>query len=321
MKLPYNKPHLTFEDQLNQLIKRGIYVSNTTTAISKLSSINYYRLSAYWYPFRQRDMAGKVTDNFIPNTTLNSCFELYEFDRKLRLLVLDALERIEVAIRTQVTYSLSQLYGPFGHINAHNFHRDFDHKKWLHEIEEETERSKEEFIIHYKQKYNNFPELPLWMLTEVMSLGNLSKLYRGMKNDDKRIVAQHFKLHYKRLENWLHTLTYVRNICAHHSRLWNRELGIRPEKVKNKEWLPPLTPRNDRIFYVILILQYLLKIINNDGAWHKKMTNLLEPFAEKVQYRAAMGIPENWQQHPLWQTKSIENNQSLIETNETTDIE
>ena len=281
-------------------MNRGLKIDNRTLAISRLSSISYYRLSAYWYPFRERDPNEEVTDTFVPDTNLNECFRLYEFDRKLRLLILDAIERVEVAIRTHITYSLAHAYGAFGHTDPLNFHPNFKHQEWLDEVKKEVTRSREEFIVHYEKKYLDFPILPLWILTEVMSLGNLSKLYKGMKNTDKQAVAQRFNIHYKRLADWLHTLTYVRNICAHHSRLWNRELGIRPEQTKEKEWLPPITPRSNRIFYVLLILKYLLQIIHNAEDWLKEINNLLEPFTDHVTYRAAMGIPKNWKKHPLW---------------------
>ena len=195
MSRPYNKPALTFEEQITRLITRGLIVENKLQAISKLSTISYYRLSAYWYPFRARDAFKHVTDTFISNTTLNECFNLYEFDRKLRLLVLDAIERIEVAVRTKVTYLLAYTYGAFGHCEPINFHSKFAHKEWLLDIEKETIRSKDEFIVHYQKEYAGFPILPIWMLTEIMSLGSLSKLYNGMKSSDKQAVSEHFNIH------------------------------------------------------------------------------------------------------------------------------
>jgi abortive infection bacteriophage resistance protein len=205
-----------------------------------------------------------------------------------------------VAVRTKVTYFLAHTYGAFGYCDPKNFHLGFDHKEWLVNIEKEISRSRDEFVMHYKKEYLGFPKLPIWMLTETMSLGSLSKLYNGMKNDDKKAISQQFGVHHKTLVHWLHTLTYTRNICAHHSRLWNREFSIRPEKIKEKEWLPPVTPRNDRIFYILLILRYLLKVVNNEDDWFHAMNRLIEPFTKQITYRAAMGIPENWQQHPIW---------------------
>ena len=122
----------------------------------------------------------------------------------------------------------------------------------------------------------------LFRSTEVMSLGALSFGYGGLINDkkngieDKKAIAQHFNLHHKKLGDWLHTLTYVRNICAYHSRLWNRSLAIRPDKTKDPKWLAPITPRNDRIFYILLMLRHLLKATGNGNDWIINTNQLLE---------------------------------------------
>lgn len=303
---PYGKPALTFEAQLDHLKSRGLLVEDEPAALQQLASISYYRLSGYWYPFRERSKQGKVGNQFRPGTYFNQIIALYEFDRQLRSLVMDAIERVEVAARTRLTYEIGHRYGAFGHNDPNNFHLNFAHRTWLTKLEQETSRSSDEFIRHYQNKYDGFPRIPVWMLTEVMSFGALSFFYKGLKNDqksaieDKKAVSDYFGLHYKRLGDWLHTLTYVRNVCAHHSRLWNRELAIRPDKAKQKEWLRPITPRNDRLFYVLLMLRYLLKSSGNGDDWAAEVSKLLEPFASINPYRLAMGIPEDWRNHPLW---------------------
>ncbi|MGX5203448.1 Abi family protein [Aliikangiella sp. IMCC44632] len=305
-RLQYNKPALSFTDQLSKLEQRGMAIENHQDALNKLSSISYYRLSGYWFPFRLRDMSGNVSSDFEPNTTFNKVAELYEFDRKLRELVLDAIERVEVAVRTQFTYHIGRRYGAFGHTNASNFHNNFDHLKWLSKLQAETERSSDKFIKHYKDKYQGFPTIPIWMLTEVISLGGLSFGYQGLRNDrragveDKKAISDHFNLHHKKLSNWLHTLTYIRNVCAHHSRLWNRELAIRPDSAREPEWSHPLTPRNNRIFYMLLILRYLQRQIGNGEDWAASVNQILTPVSENRRWRVAMGMPDNWREHPLW---------------------
>lgn len=302
----YNKPALTFEDQLKKLEHYGLIISNKKNAVQQLSCISYYRLSSYWYPFRQRDKQGKVTNQFEPGAAFEQVLKLYEFDRKLRSLVLDAIERVEVAIRTQITYHMAHTYGAFAHANSRHFHPGFNHGKWLSRLESETSRSSDEFIRHYKKKYTGFPRIPVWMLTEVMSFGALSFFYTGLQNnqktgvEDKKAVSQHFNIHHKRLGDWLHTLTYIRNICAHHSRLWNRELAIRPDQNKKSQWQPPITPRNDRIFYILLMLRHLLRATANGDGWADETSNLLEEMTDSAQWRVAMGIPENWKEHPIW---------------------
>jgi abortive infection bacteriophage resistance protein len=253
----YSKPPLTFTEQITRLEQNGMVFSDKQQAEAQLANISYYRLSAYWYPFRVRDQQHHVTDQLHPATHFDEVLFLYTLDRQLRSLVFDAIERIEIAVRTQFTYHIGHQYGAFGYADAHNFHPNFNHSKWLGKLQKEIASSKDDFIKHYQLKYSGYPIIPIWMLTEVMSLGALSFGYSGLRNnqkigvEDKKAIAQYFTLHHKKLGDWLHTLTYVRNICAHHSRLWNRALSIRPDKTKEKHWLPPITPRNDRMFYIL----------------------------------------------------------------------
>ncbi|STX50969.1 AbiD phage protein-like [Legionella busanensis] len=156
-------------------------------------------------------------------------------------------------------------------------------------------------------KYEDFPNLPVWMATEVTSFGSISFLYKGLKNEDKRIIAKnHYNLHPKTLANFLHFLTYVRNICAHHSRLWNKELAIRPTlEGLNELWRPPITPRNDRSFFILITLKYLLNESDTTRVWINTYNNLILPILKKYQWSAnSMGLPENWQTHPIWVEKN-----------------
>ena len=296
----YTKSPLTFEQQLQQLKDRGLIIDDDGLALFHIKTISYYRLSAYWHPFRKIEQDGSFSDDFKEGSQFNEVMRLYEFDRRLRLLVMDAIERIEVYARTLFTYQVGQTYGTFGHTKAANFHPKFDHAPWLEKLEEDAARSKDEFITHYKNKYTGFPTLPIWMVTEVMSLGSLSFGYRGFKNDDKKAISDEFALPHKCLGNWFHTLNYIRNICSHHGRLWNRKLAIRPSTLRSKAWHPPVTPRNDRVFYVLLILRYLLRKAYGSDGWKVQCDQLLEPIAKDRKWRAAMGIPENWVEHPVW---------------------
>lgn len=306
MLQPFHKSSLSYQEQVQRLRKNGMSVMKQNDAIKILSTISYYRLSGYWYPFRERDSKHQVLDSFEPNSRFETAVMLYEFDRKLRNSVLAAIERIEVAIRTQFTYHLAHTYGAFGYAQAANFHPKFKHADWLNKLESEVERSQDTFIKHYKNKYQGYPQVPIWMLTEVMSLGCLSRGYQGLRNDrgqgveDKKAISDFFDLHPKRLEEWLHIFTYVRNICAHHSRLWNRELAIHPRQVKEPKWSPPTTPRSDRIFYALLMICYMLNRIGDATEWVTQINALLEPVCKTKRWQEAMGVPPNWQKHPLW---------------------
>ena len=298
----YVKKPLTYLQQLDLLQKRGLTIDDKSFALNHLSKVSYYRLSAYWYPFRQRDDSEQVKDNFIRGSSFEEAVIRYEFDRKLRLLVLDAIERIEISLRAKLTYHLAHRYGAYGYIDPIHFHPQFPHEIWLRELEQkEINRSKEEFIRHFKIHYEGFPRLPVWIATEVMTFGLLSKLFKGLTHQDKRTIGDMYNLHYKTLVDWLHVLTYIRNICAHHGRLWNRELAIRPTlQGLGKNWLPPYTPNNNRLFIVLLIINQLLRVNHNNLDWQKDLERLILSFSLSPILRKSMGFPINWQDHDLW---------------------
>lgn len=298
--VPYGKPALSYADQVAQLIARGMMVAEPAAAEAFLSKTSYYRLSAYWYPFRVKDAVGQVLDTFEPGASFDQVVQLYEFDRELRLLVLDALERIEVSVRTAVTHQLGMAHGAFGHEIAANFHPLFNHADWVNKLRTETARSTDAFVDHFRSRYTDYPALPIWMCTEVVSIGALSLLYKGMQHTDKAAVAATFNLHPKRLQDWLHVLSYVRNVCAHHSRLWNRDLAIKPRAMAEPEWNAPLLPSSSRLFCVLLMLTVLLNQSGGSLAWRGQCTSLLRRLTISPRWRTAMGLPSNWEEHPLW---------------------
>lgn len=300
MAKTYTKPPLSFDEQLNLLDSRGLAIGDRAQAKEALATVSYYRISAYWYPFRVYDTDGNTTDMFKPGSRFSDVIALYEFDRQLRLIVMDAMERVEIAIRTQITYHLAHTYGAFAHIDPSNFQSGFLHADWLAGIESETQRSKEQFIRHYRQTYQGFPTLPIWMATEVMSMGTLSLLYKWMKNPDRKAISKHFNTHHMRFGSNLHTLTYIRNLCAHHSRLWNREFAVPPHVSQHPHWQPPMTPRHDRLFYVLLVLRQLLAAIGTGILWQQRCMTLLTPIAIHDRWRKAMGMPDGWEEHTLW---------------------
>ncbi len=302
MLKPYTKPALTLEEQLAKLEMKGMLVADRKAALLKLQTIGYYRLSAYWFPYKN-PLNGQLYDQ----VQFDHVISLYEFDRSLRLLSLSAIERIEIAIRTKLTFHMGQKYGAYAHTDPDNFHPGFNHHSWLKKLADETNRSSDQFIKHFQKTYCGFPDIPIWMLTEIMSLGSLSRMYKGLVNDrkagteDKKAISLSFNVHHKQLEQWLHVLTYVRNVCAHHSRLWNRKLVIRTHKGKDPHWLPPATPRSDRVFYVLLILKHLLDSIEEGNAWKQQIEALmLSPVIRQAE-RTSMGMPEQWKTHPIWQ--------------------
>jgi len=188
-KLPYTKPPLTIKQQISQLQKRGMVFEDTTQAAHYLSQINYYRLTAYWLSFE----SDHATHAFQPGTSFEQVLNLYIFDRELRLLVLDAIERIEVSIRTQLSFQLGHRYGAHPHLKSTLFKTSWDHARQVSNLTKEACRSKETFIQHLLAKYSDSLP-PIWAVVEIMTLGQLSKWYANVKSESPRFFRRHFYL-------------------------------------------------------------------------------------------------------------------------------
>lgn len=295
MTIPYTKPALSYSQQLDLLISRGLVIPDRPAAEAILSRISYYRFSAYCLPFKNN------LDQFHEGTTWDTVMGLYEFDRQLRLLVMDALERVEVAIRTAITYTLAHAYEAFGYLDAVHFRPNFNHAQWLEKLTSEIEKSHETFIKHFQDKYDGFPRLPIWMASEVMSFGSLSRLYEGMVDKDQQRVSSRYALPHFVLRSWLRSLSFIRNVCAHHSRLWNREFAIAPVMPLAKHgWLPNEIPNQKRLFAVLIMLRHLLDGQCLGMDWQAEVTRILEPIARDNNFKIVMGLPDNWQTHRRW---------------------
>jgi abortive infection bacteriophage resistance protein len=287
----YQKPALTYEEQYDLIVSRGLVVEDRLRLIRWLKHISYYRLSAYFIPF-------KIGDQFNQGATFDQVAGVYIFDRKLRLILLDAVERIEVALRTDLTYEITHAYGPFGHTDPKNFDPAFDHEEFMNEVREAESDSRETFISHYRTKYTKEEHLPLWMASELLSFGCISKLYRACAPAIKRKIAGRFSVQDAQLASWFHALSYIRNVCAHHSRLWNRTLAVKPSIPNPSRGWPYQIPRSDRLYAILVIVRHCLLKISPSCHWRERM------FAHFDRHPdidlAAMGIPPNWRQLMPW---------------------
>lgn len=283
--------------QVEHLVARGLAVPNRVTAAHYLAHINYYRLRAYWLPF-ERDPKRHV---FNDGASFERALDLYVFDRKLRLLLLDAIERIEVSLRTQWAYHLAHRYGPHAYLDAQHFKDPVKHAKSLDALSDEVDRNDEAFIRHYRETYSDPSLPPIWAVCEVLTLGQLSRWYENLaKPADRQAIARTYGLDEKVLASFFHHLSIVRNLCAHHSRLWNRRFVFTPTIPKRPTSLAayfnPQKPRN--LYNTLVLVRYLLAIISPGSLWEERLVSLLRehPAAEP----AAMGFPENWRDLDLW---------------------
>lgn len=297
-KIPYNKAALTLQDQLQQLKNRGMLVANDALAVHYLSHLNYYRLGAYWLPF-EKDHA---THQFQTGTCFEDALNLYIFDRELRLLLLDAIERVEVSLRTQLAHQLSLRYGTHPHLEPRLFYDAARYQKAFDRLTSDVNQSGEEFIKHLTQKYSE-PLPPIWAVVELMSLGQLSQWYKNLKQrHDRKVIADSYDIDEKFLGSFLHHLTTIRNCCAHHSRVWNRDYTV-TLKIPSARPAALIVSFNHqgnstrKLYNTLVLLAYLMDNISPGHHWKKRLISLLDLHGINPQ---AMGFPSDWQQKPIW---------------------
>lgn len=325
----YPKPWKSYADQIDLLIKRGMTITDQARALDYLERIGYYRLSGHWFAFRERsgllcllDVNGgkpkKIKEECIPldtfraGTTFQNAVDLYVFDKQLRLLTMDALERIEVALRVDVSHTLGEL-DRFAYLKPELFHTAFStkldertgltrHHKWLSKHAQLISRSKEEFVQHTRAKYG-LP-LAIWVACEVWDFGTLSTLFDGMREAEQDAIACQYGVTNGRVfATWLRSLNYLRNVCAHHSRLWNRNIVDQPRlpSASALAWVAPFetdTHSRARCFLLLKIVRHLLGVVNPRSSWPERLKTHLLAFPDLSHIGlnlAGMGAPSGWE--------------------------
>lgn len=295
----YNKPAITIQNQIAKLKSRGLIILDDDKATSYLSNISFYRLRAYTFPFQDNT---DPNHPFIHKITFEEIINLYVFDRQFRLFVLDAIEKIEISMRTQVIYQWALHHGSHWHLNGALFRNSVQFAKDYTRLQQEVDRSVETFIDHYKTKYSNPPEPPAWMSLEVSSFGLLSLMFRNLKlGNEKKTITKYYGLNdVGVLESWMHSFSNIRNICAHHSRLWNRRLTAHikipthPKNpfIQNKNILPY------KMYASLCCIKYVLDIISPGNTFKDRLLELMNtcPLAQEKE----MGFPKNWKNDPFW---------------------
>lgn len=220
----FNKKALTIKEHINRLQKRGLEIPNPELAAKYLSNISYYRLGEYWYVMQ----SDKEKHIFKPNSKFKDVIALYNFDAELRLLLFDVIEKIEISLRTKLIYHLSHEVDPWWFQNFELFNDSMALVKTLSNLQEELVRSKDTTIkSHFKDHKDDKRFPPAWKSLEQTSFGALSKLYGNLKPtvSSKNLIAQELgAVNHTYLPSWLQSIAQTRNYCAHHSRLWNRNL-------------------------------------------------------------------------------------------------
>ena len=290
----YNQPQISVEDQIQLLKSEGLSFQKEGQALHLLQNISMFRMKSYLKPFRQRN-----SRQFKEGSTFEEAYNIYKFDAELRKMICSELEKIEVSIRTQLSLIMGNAAGIYWFENPTNFRDTVHHSYLLRKLSEELHRSDDDAIVAFIQNYSN-PFPPSWMTFEVSSFGTLSMMYRWLKaGQARRQVAKFYGLSDSVMESWLHTIVYIRNICAHHSRLWNRRLSINAI-IPRRTQLPFITIPSDtkKVFYVLSIILYFLQTVNPNTTFSKRFKILLSKYPQID--TSAMGFPPSWQEESLW---------------------
>ena len=292
------KEFKTYNEQVDILVRRGMGIGDRDEAVFLLQQVSYYRLSGYCYPFREFKNSSRA-DTFFPGTRLRDVVDLYRFDSRLRTATFTALTPIELAIRAHLGHELGSL-DPLIHLDPNKLGVTVDTPKkekynsWRKRYDRELESSREDFVNHHKQKYGG--NLPVWAATEIMDWGSLTYLYELSPTSVQNTISSQCDLTAPQLRSWLKALNIVRNICAHHGRLFNRVHAISPK-------LPAQGTHTDldcintdwkRTFGQLTLVQLLLDRLNVGNK--KLLPTVVQSFPEvQIVPISHMGAPDNWQ--------------------------
>ena len=306
-KIDYTKKPLTLAEQVARLKQRGLVFDDESEATAYLFNISYYRLRAYTYPFQEN---GEDCDHNFTRKDIHfeDIIALYCFDRRLRSLIFNTIEKIEVAVRTKIVQVYAESTGDSHWFNDESLYR-FGYDDLMDRIDADVNRSNEDFIKHYNSKYDNPSMPPSWMALEVVSFATLSRLFQSLRLDSrKEYITEQFGLKKVAiLENWLHSISNLRNCCAHHSRVWNRRFMV--SVILPYNTLYPFMDRTtigqirtNKLFAVLSCIAYILDIISPGSDFKKNIKELLKSDCRLLDLKD-MGFPKYWQSLPIWREK------------------
>lgn len=290
----YPKPPLKYEEQLEKLKKRGCIINDDKKCISILESVNYYRLSAYFLPFKLDN------GNYEEGLSFERVFSIYEFDRKLHRILFNALEETEIFLRSKIAYFHAHEYGALGYMDETNFSIKYEckdgeckkiefHKNFIENFKREIDKNKNIlFVKHHIYKYGG--EFPIWAASEMFTFGMLSKFFANMTWQDRENLSNDiYKTNPKFVGSWLRCCTDLRNICAHYGRLYFRTFSAAPSGIDNLE-----EKSKRKLFGAILSLKKLYPFKDKwDNETLKKLMSLVDEHKSDIDLEH-IGFSYNW---------------------------
>ncbi len=296
--MEYTKMPIDIPEQISILKNRGLFIEDEAAGLLHFSDISYFRLASYWKTFE----IDSTTHELVAGTSLQDILTLYVFDRELRGVIFAAIQDIEIALRTRIIHHFSMAHGAFWFMNDALFSDIEIFQRCLYSLQNEVERSKEDFILEHFKKYDLPPMPPVWKTLEVASFGTLSKLYCNMADTfAKKSVSKSFGLpQYKYLESWIRSITVLRNCCAHHARIWNRRFPWKPQLPRELplDWIDSSKTLPIKLYALLSTILYLEQSISVNSSIKERLLALIDILPRKR--LKAMGFPEDWRKQDLW---------------------
>lgn len=279
------KPATTYREQLDKIVERGCLVEDEDEALFVLKSVNYYRLTAYFLPFRKDD------GFYLEGTTFSRIYRIYEFDRELRQILFSVLEEIEISLRARLAYYHAHKYSPLGYLDGKNYSKAHNHKKFLEIFDREvSHNSNVLFVKHHQEKYDG--KLPIWAAIELFSFGMVSYFYADLPLCDQKDISKDFGANPKSLKSWLRCATDLRNICAHYGRLYFRIFTAIPAN------LAAVTERDRRSLWAAFLA--VRNLYPNKKKWNEvvlpSVNELFGKYAQNIQL-GHVGFPVDWKKY------------------------
>lgn len=285
--MEYKKPPMKISEQIKLLKERGLIINDEEKLERYLRNISYYHFSTYFKHFQKDDL-------FIKDTNFEDVLSIYVFDQKLRLLLLDVLERIEKSFKCHLVYEMSVKTGDPFWIANHNYFQDGErYGERIAKMLEDLKFSKENCIRYYYEKYNEPKYPPAWMIIEVLSFGQTVMIYNQLELENQEVVANSYGINKRFISNWFYALSILRNLCAHHSRLWNNEFLIRLNQGHGFYGKLFDNSNGNRLFNYLVILHAINSKFNPTSGWVEKLDNIIIEHAINISH---MGFPDNWKE-------------------------
>lgn len=298
----YSKQALTTPELLTHLLAKGLTIPDQPKALHALNLIGYYRLLIYMRPLQDSQ-----TKKFFPNVEFDDVMALYDFDRRLRLICLDAVERIEVALRAAITNALAPdpAAGAHFYLDAKHFVSPARHASFMRAVTDPN-TAKHQPVAHYLKTYHTPGHAPIWAILEAITFGPLSHLYADMQIAHRKVIASAFGFDEKILVTWFKSITTLRNVCAHHSRLWNKNnLVNAPLRAKALTAEFPANEERGRVAARAVPLVALLAVIDPTSDWKRRFRSVVMncptgALAKAGLTQEVMGFSPGWDQRAFW---------------------